>query len=39
VLGIRFLCLKPTLIDWKREHDVQDLLNSRLDKKKDSFTV
>ena len=27
--------LKPSLVNWKKEHDIQDLLNSRLDKKKE----
>lgn len=27
--------LKPTLINWKKEHDIQDLLASRFDKKKE----
>ena len=26
---------KPSLVNWKRELDIQDLLNSRLDKKKE----
>jgi hypothetical protein len=30
------LCFsKPSLVNWKKEHDIQDLLNSRLDKKKE----
>lgn len=39
LVGVKFLCFKPTNIDWKREHDIQDLLKNRLDKKKDSFMV
>ena len=37
---VRMFCLKPTLVNWKRQHDIQDLLNARLDKKKeDHFSV
>jgi hypothetical protein len=41
LIDTKILCLKPTMVNWKREHDIQDVLNSRLDKKKEkgSFDV
>ncbi len=36
---MRLCCLKPTLINWKKEHDVEDLLKSRLDKKKEKYDI
>jgi len=33
LLETRCCFLKPTLINWKKEHDIQDLLNFRFDKK------
>lgn len=37
VFEINFLCFKPTKINWKKEHDIQDVINSRLDKKKEKY--
>ena len=28
--------LKPTMTNWKKEHDLDDFINSRLDKKKEN---
>lgn len=36
LMEMKFLCLKPTLINWKREHDIHDINNIRFDKKKGS---
>lgn len=37
LLDMKILCYKPSLVNWKREYDIQDVLNSRLDKKKDKL--
>lgn len=37
LLDTNFCFLKPSLVNWKKEHDIQDLINSRLDKKKDKY--
>jgi palmitoyltransferase len=41
LIDMRIFCLKPSLVNWKKEHDIQDVINSRLDRKKEkgSFDV
>ena len=31
--------LKPTLINWRKEYDIQDIIDTRLDKKKDKYQI
>ena len=39
LIDMKLLCLKPTMVNWKKEHDIQDVINSRLDKKKEKGTL
>lgn len=39
MMDTSFCFLKPTLINWKKEYDVQHIIDARMDKKKDKYQI